>query len=541
LFPRVAGRFAAPTMALTTALVGIAGFAASPARADDAVPAMSPVTRLAAVVQPVVVSLTTTYQGRLEIRVPVDNKSALNELKLSLWAQQRSGKLARDLQSINRQWLSIWASNPDKYSKPGRTVVAHAKLKSLCSGWFATPDGYLISGAHCVTMSRKDQLAEFKSEVLPQLIEKDYKKSIKNFQHDHVPLDQDMLSKLHRISSVFYTDHTKLTSTSTTVSVALAVKGKTLERDSKTVPAEVVSAGKPYPGRDVALLKVNGYQNLPSLALGDERKLQVGDRLFVAGFPGTVAVNPAFSASSRKEPTFTEGLLNASRTTTKGVPYLQTQAPATHGNSGGPVLDDAGRVVGILIAGSVDDNGQLVAGQEFVLPASEVASELAGHGLKATSAPDTTLYSAALTDYSRGYYKRALVGFTKVQEFFPEHPYAAHYASLAQQRISAGDDRTPKPFPWGLVAAGVIGALLVLAVSAFALIRRRRRPADGAPISPEPPTEPIPVSVAALLPPPAVTAPPPPVVTVQPLPVVEPSVAQPPPTRPGVDTPFAPP
>jgi hypothetical protein len=37
------------------------------------------------------------------IRPPVDNKGELNVLRQSLGAQQRGGKLARDLQSVNRQ------------------------------------------------------------------------------------------------------------------------------------------------------------------------------------------------------------------------------------------------------------------------------------------------------------------------------------------------------------------------------------------------------------------------------------------------------
>lgn len=53
-----------------------------------------------------------------------------------------------------------------------------------------------------------------------------------------------------------------------------------------------------------------------------------------------------FTKQSRLAPTFTDGLLSAFRTTNKNVPYLQTQAPAYHGNSGGPVLDANGNVVG---------------------------------------------------------------------------------------------------------------------------------------------------------------------------------------------------
>lgn len=518
---------------LLTALLGLPGWAAASASATDAGSALPPVTRLAAVVQPVVQSITTEYHGKVIIEDPVDNKAALRQLQELLWAQQRSGKLARDWQSANRWWLSMWADYANRYSKPAKRRVVEVSVKGLCSGWFATPDGYLVTGAHCVTMSRAAQLEAFKAKLLPALIEKDYKNSLKHFRG---PLDQGMLRDMRRIPEVFYDDHTKLASTTTTVEVELAVKGKTLERDTKSVPAEVVSVGKAYPGRDVALLKVNGYQNLPSLALGDEKHLQVGDPLFVSGFPGTVAGNTDFSVTSRKEPTFTEGLLNASRVTAKGVPYLQTQAPATHGNSGGPVLDASGKVIGILIAGSIDQNtGDLVAGQQFVLPASEVLRELAGHALKATSDPVTTPYAAALSDYSRGYYKRSLVGFSRVQEMFPSHPYAAHYASLARQRISAGDDRTPGQFPVKRAAAGLVAVVLILAVSVL-VVRRRRRAADAAGTGTAP-AEPIPTGATPTGPTPAGTVP------VEPTPADTTPMGTIPaaPTPAGTDTGFSPP
>jgi serine protease Do len=137
-----------------------------------------------------------------------------------------------------------------------------------------------------------------------------------------------------------------------------------------------------YPGRDYALFKVSGYNNLPSLRLGHAADLQVGDNLYVDGFPGTVTGNNAFTTQSQAAPTFTSGLLSASRTSVDHVPYLQTQAPAFHGNSGGPVLDTQGNVIGTLIAGSTDQTGALVSGYMFVLPVGIIRSVLADHGIQ---------------------------------------------------------------------------------------------------------------------------------------------------------------
>jgi hypothetical protein len=211
--------------------------------------------------------------------------------------------------------------------------------------------------------------------------------------------------------------------------------------------------------------------------------LAVGDNLYIDGFPGTVTDSNIFTQQSRLQPTFTDGLLSAFRTTNKNVPYLQTQAPAFHGNSGGPVLDASGNVVGTLIAGAADPNtGQLVAGEQFVLPASVVARELGSQHVRPEEGAVTSDYDAALRDYFNGYYTWALAGFRRVLAAFPDHPYAAQYAALARQQIAAGHDRTPKgsSFPWLSVALAAVAAAVVIGVALAIWARRRRRRAGRA-------------------------------------------------------------
>jgi len=91
------------------------------------------------------------------------------------------------------------------------------------------------------------------------------------------------------------------------------------------------------PVTDVAVLKVDA-KGLPTVTLGDPRSLQVGDWVLAIGAPFGF------------EQTATQGIVSAKGRSLPGdsvVPFIQTDAAVNPGNSGGPLFDAAGRVVGI--------------------------------------------------------------------------------------------------------------------------------------------------------------------------------------------------
>lgn len=85
---------------------------------------------------------------------------------------------------------------------------------------------------------------------------------------------------------------------------------------------------------DLALIKVDG-KGLPALTLGYDSKLSVGDRVIAEGSPLGL------------ESSVSDGIVSALRNE-HGKEWVQTTAPASHGNSGGPLLDTEGNVVGII-------------------------------------------------------------------------------------------------------------------------------------------------------------------------------------------------
>jgi len=86
---------------------------------------------------------------------------------------------------------------------------------------------------------------------------------------------------------------------------------------------------------DIALLKIKGSYD--SLELGDSNNVEVGERVIAIGNPLGLSF------------TVTEGIVSATnREAGTGIPaYIQTDAALNPGNSGGPLINTNGKVIGI--------------------------------------------------------------------------------------------------------------------------------------------------------------------------------------------------
>ena len=150
--------------------------------------------------------------------------------------------------------------------------------------------------------------------------------------------------------------------------------------DTTVVPAKVI-------GRDVdldlALLSVD-RPRLHALPMGDSNDLKIGEWIVVLGNPfgEEVTASAGLVSSTGRE---AAGSLMQDR----GMGYrtfrmfLQTDARIHRGNSGGPVLDTAGQVIGVAVA-TGDRPGEL----SFVIPINrvrEVIDALRDHGQVARS------------------------------------------------------------------------------------------------------------------------------------------------------------
>jgi len=144
-----------------------------------------------------------------------------------------------------------------------------------------------------------------------------------------------------------------------------------LAGETKRYPAAVVGYDRET---DLAVVKIDAGRKLAVAKLGNSDAAQVGDWVLAIGSPfGLEATVTAGIISYKGRPGFPQNQFQR---------FIQTDAAINRGNSGGPLVNLAGEVIGINTA-IVADGGGGSAGIGFALPSNiavEVYNELVKHG-----------------------------------------------------------------------------------------------------------------------------------------------------------------
>ena len=171
---------------------------------------------------------------------------------------------------------------------------------------------------------------------------------------------------------------------------------------------------------DVAVIKIE-EGNLPTIPLGNSDTLEIGDWVLAVGNPLNFDFTVTAGIVSAKGRALELGLRDERGASIAIQDFIQTDAAINRGNSGGPLVDLSGRVVGINSAIATDTG--LYAGYGFAIPinlARTVARDLIEYGkvrrswlgilfreidatdAQARSLPDNLPIGALVTDVTRG-------------------------------------------------------------------------------------------------------------------------------------------
>ncbi|NQT17293.1 MAG: trypsin-like peptidase domain-containing protein, partial [Planctomycetes bacterium] len=133
-------------------------------------------------------------------------------------------------------------------------------------------------------------------------------------------------------------------------------------------PRKFQVAGR-LPGKDLAILRVDAGRQLPTVPIGSSHDVLTGEPLIVAGNPGGRGIT--FSTGILSSSAFLAGGPNALVMTTfphsRRERYLQFDAASNPGNSGGPLVNMEGELIGI-VSGSVPQEQNI----GFAIPVDRV-------------------------------------------------------------------------------------------------------------------------------------------------------------------------
>lgn len=131
-----------------------------------------------------------------------------------------------------------------------------------------------------------------------------------------------------------------------------------------TMDATVVKSDE---ARDVAIVKINGSGFKPFAMNADEASSDIGSEVIAIGTPEDIKLNQ----------TVTKGIISGKRELednhARKNNFIQTDVTINHGNSGGPLINMNGEVIGVIVAKL---SGKTTEGLGFAIPIGEAIEKL---------------------------------------------------------------------------------------------------------------------------------------------------------------------
>jgi len=352
--------------------------------------------------------------------------------------------------------VRVWGAYIGTFDLAGSKITTG--IGGTGTGWFMTPDGYIATNAHVVSDIKEGEDAA-KKALLQQLY-KDIQKQYGAELAKMTPAQIDLVEKSIKLVSV-------------------EARHYVVMPDGTKLDYEIVEYGKPGTGNDCAIIKVK-IENAPTLPIGDSTKSQVEDHIVVLGYPGVADFADLLDEKSQLQASVTDGAISSLKKAASGEQILQISAPITHGNSGGPAIDQRGNVVGLATFGNEGD----VQGFNFLVASSTLMELVKKAKIEPKQSDTNKAWNSGLEHYWADEYSDAIHDFEEVQVLFPTHSEAAGFIRSANQAKKDGKEKK-KDSNTGLIVGLVIGGVVLL-VGAVVIMKRGKRPPGPMPVGMHP-------------------------------------------------------
>jgi serine protease Do len=419
--------------------------------------------------RPGVVMVRTVFSADVYVNKIKFDSRHFNNLVDSIQKADSSGiiytseqKLDIVLQEINNHPNLFFKATLDYIKEP-------EEITSNGTGFLVTEDGYVATNCHLIDrdnafirrqffLSAFQQITEANISALENAWATKFSEQQKSILYNtYASVYARLFSiALYDLKKEIYVEYSVDTDKGTTGSVKKS--------------AHVIIKGQPMPGKDIAILKIEGDSTLPTLKIAQDELPKVGEQLFVYGFPSPVTNNNYLASESAIEPTLTTGIVSALKKSVAGWPLIQMDANINRGSSGGPVCNERGEVVGLTTFGSIENSGGLAAGLNFAIPVSILQEFLDSAGVIAHTGQTSQLFGEAVVLYDRGYFQDAIKKFAEVKELNPRFPGLAYYIKDSEKHIRQNEEKNSSMIRVDLLFFGIFlfGAILL-----FRYLRRK--------------------------------------------------------------------
>ena len=325
-----------------------------------------------------------TY-GDFELKFPneltVDNALLQKEVA----ADRKEGMIRDGRTDVQQQWLRL-GTNVDQYLTCKPTTRSLVKMDApfgTGTAFAVSREGILLSNAH---LFADEELGQPRGvawmAVLDEAVGPFGPAIVKQLGGTPLPADGPMIAesllkwfgKHSRISAKFRSAKLVLKYDSSHPFISFE---KFSPPRPITIPLEILAIGEVAPGKDVAVLKAimqpgqreklkasgarpdeiepilkqSQEDKLICLPLGDSDEVLPGANVNALGFPSNVFLESWMTAAAQFRVSARDGKISQTKPVKGGYDMLEMTAGIDHGDSGGPVLNREGKVIGINVGG----------------------------------------------------------------------------------------------------------------------------------------------------------------------------------------------
>jgi S1-C subfamily serine protease len=423
-----------------------------------------------AINRPGVVMIKTVFTADVYVnKMNMDSRN-FNHLLDSIQRTDTSGTIFTAEEKLNIVLKEI-NNNPSRFFKATLDYIRQPEeITGTGTGFFITNDGYVATNCHLIDREPSYIRRQFILSAFQQITEA----NIEALESSWATRFTDQQRNL--LYTTYASVYSKLFSMvlyglRKDVYVVFSSDRKNEESTGVKKQVSVVIKGEPMPGKDIAILKIDGETNLPTLKIASSRMPRVGEHLFVYGYPGPVTNNDFVSQESAIEPTLTTGIVSAIKKSTNGWPLIQMDANINHGSSGGPVCNEKGEVVGLTTFGSIENTGGLAAGLNFAIPVEILNEYLDTADVKPVYSKTSAQFAEGIDAFEKEYYRKALNKFEAVKRTNDHYPGLAYYLEASKENIRKGGDMEMTQVRNDLLS---ISTILLLVVLLYTVLKKRR-------------------------------------------------------------------